>query len=281
VDQLELVTPLKNPRMQCPYYYHQHGFMVKFRVISEARIAEANISTMKNRFLAAKNLIVFNSKDVDEIEPDDAERRQLVTKYYDSVSRGVFTKKQQSLLKFCERSVVKIVKELLPAVNKFKTIESVLHSRDESKERQKLHHDLPTELDDSSALALVAFEPNTTFIMLKGSHTGVGVVGEDSYPRVYGLGVGDILIFHPALVHAGDRYSVSNLRAHYYVIDETKDYKLNLTYPLLVDVAKRGSDLLSLQEARDKKLRARHDRKQSAKRKRQESMTLNRKFREY
>jgi ectoine hydroxylase-related dioxygenase (phytanoyl-CoA dioxygenase family) len=259
MDELSSVTQLEAACMEYRCHYTQHGFMVRFKAIPEKLICDANIADMKTRFLSSNNHKVFNEQDVSQISETAAERRQLVTKHYSKVSRRGFSDKQKKLLRTCEGAVVEIVKELLPDVSAFKTIESVLYSRAGSKERQKPHVDLPETLNDCAALALIAFESNTTFIMFRGSHNMDDVVNRGHFPRIYGLGIGDILIFHPNLIHAGDRFSVSNLRLHYYVIDKTKNYTLNLTYSVEIDIGARMDLLTSYQEHRVVALKERRE----------------------
>jgi hypothetical protein len=284
VNGLQRISHLGLPKMQYSSHYHEHGFMVKFKAIPENLILAANIASMKDNFLASNNHIVFNAKDISQITAADAERRQLVTKHYEEVARSGFTKAQKNLLKRCEEIVTSIVANLLRDIDKFKTIESLLYSRDGSKERQKLHVDLADELKEIAALALVCLEPNTTFIMCRGSHKESLEPEVNNYPRIYGLSVGDVLIFHPNLIHAGDRYSKSNLRLHYYVIAEAAEYELNLTYPVEIDIR----DKVDVMMANVKHHENMNDcyglaleKKKKTKVKRQNAMLENRKKRKY
>jgi len=242
VQSLKGSTSLTANNIDYPSYYQQHGFIVHSKVIPKELIRAANIKNMKVVFSKGKAATIFNAKSVEKIDPKKAERKQLVTKHYKKMQRGGFNKAQKNLLKKCEAIVKKLVGKLLPAVKKLKTIESVLHSRHHSKERQKLHVDLDESFSESAALALVALEANTSFVMCRGTHLNpekFDNVGVSCLPRVYRMNIGDVLIFHPNLIHAGDKYTKSNLRLHYYVIDQTKDYKLNLTFPVHVNISKK------------------------------------------
>jgi len=150
--------------------------MIKYGVIPEEIIAAADIENMKTLFLDAEPQNVFNEKDIEDIDLEHAERKQLVTKHYRKVSRGCFTETQRKLLELCENTAVSVVARLLRTVKEFKTIESILYSRDGSQERQKLHADLSNVLACSAALVLVALEPGTTFIMCRGSHQESGIL---------------------------------------------------------------------------------------------------------
>jgi len=46
------------------------------------------------------------------------------------------------------------------------------------------------------------------------------------------LSKGDILFFHPCLIHAGDAYRNSNLRLHYYVFIKSAEWDINQAYLL-------------------------------------------------
>jgi len=244
--------------------------MVRFGAIDRNLITKAKIPDMKKRFEKAHNLIVFNQKDSSEIKREDAERFQIVTKHYSKMNRSIFSPEQKTLLTTCEMTTVDIVKQLINEETTFKTIESVLYSIKGSKERQKLHADLPTELESTAALAIMCLERNTKFIMLPGSHKGVGEVGTHSFPRIYQLNIGDILIFHPKLIHAGDRYRLSNLRIHYYVIPKTSKWKLNLTYlarPKVTGYIESLVNNVASQEHRVEGYEAKCEEKKSKKRK--------------
>jgi len=256
MQRLNKITLLRDPQMEYPSYYRQHGFMVRFNAIPESLIRAANISNMKQRLLRSTPHNVFNATDINENTTSESERKQLVTKHYSQILRDPFNAKQKTLLETCEETVVEIIGKLLPNIAKFKTIESVLHSQDKSKERQRPHVDLSDELDEYAALSLIALEPNTTFIMFRSSHKKIGELGADHFPRVYQLGLGDVLIFHPRLIHAGDRYEKSNLRLHYYVIDDTKEYELNLTYTVDLDVSAKVEMSLTNHELCDEALEA-------------------------
>jgi len=270
MNELKHVTMLNDPRMQHLNYYERHGFMVRFKAIDQNLITQANIRDMKKRFEKSENLIVFNQKESDEIPREDAERFQIVSKHYNKMNRKIFSPDQKLLLQICEATTVNIAKQLVGGDITFKTIESVLYSIKGSKERQKPHMDLPTELGPTAALAIICLEPNTKFIMLRGSHRGVGEVGINNFPRIYQLSVGDILFFHPNLIHAGDRYKSSNMRIHYYVVPESSNWELNLTYfarPEITGYIESLTENMSNQEQRVKGLEAKCEEKKSKKRK--------------
>ena len=173
-------------------------------------------------------------------------------------------------------TTVEIVQQLISEETTFKTIGSVLYNIKGSKERQKNHVDLPTELVSIAAFAIICLERNTKFIMLPRSHNGVGEVGTHNFPRIYQLNIGDTLIFHPKLIHAGNRYKLSNLRIHYYVIPETSNWKLNLTYlarPTITSYIDSLTKNVLGQEQRVKGFEAKCNEEKNKKRKREDHCT--------
>jgi len=94
-----------------------------------------------------------------------------------------------------------------------------------------------------------------------------------NFPRIYQLNVGDILIFHPNLIHAGDRYKLSNMRVHYYVIPKSSKWKLNLTYlsrPKITGYIEFLTKNVANQEERVKGLEAKCEERKNKKRKQDE-----------
>jgi len=252
--------------------------MVKYGAISRKLIRAANLKDMKARFLRSNPRAVFNSNNVEHIKVEDAERFQLVTKEYEKVQRGAFTRAQRKLLETCEAEVLKVVQDLLPEIPHFKTIESILYSRDGSVERQKLHADLDDTMAESGALALVALEPHTTFIMCGGSHSNPEILETRNvhcFPRVYELSVGDILIFHPNLVHAGDKFPKSNMRVHYYVLDQVSQYELDVSYHVDVNITDKFFAMVKGQERRMEGSKIARKNKATAKQKRSRIGAMN------
>jgi len=41
-------------------------------------------------------------------------------------------------------------------------------------------------------------------------------------------------------INTRDKYTKPKLRVHYYVMDQTKDYELNLTFPVHVNISKKS-----------------------------------------
>jgi ectoine hydroxylase-related dioxygenase (phytanoyl-CoA dioxygenase family) len=80
-------------------------------------------------------------------------------------------------------------------------------------------------------LCLLALEADTTILLTRKTHVK-GFDKQNYAVGRYELSVGDILLFHPLLIHAGDAYHNSNLRLHYYVFRENTNWQINRTYLL-------------------------------------------------
>jgi hypothetical protein len=225
-------------------YFERHGFMVRHKAIPEALIQAADIIDMKTRFLNSDNLIVFNQEDSHLISRDSAQRLQLITKQFGEVLRSDFSATQVELLVTCEENTVLIAGEILNSAGGLKSVETVLYSTDNADQRQRLHTDLPKTLKNKAVLAFVCLEPDTTIVMLRSSHKKNGDLGVDTFPGVFRLSVGDILLFHPNLIHAGDRYSRSNLRLHYYVMETAARWRIDTTYTLKLKISDKLEDIL-------------------------------------
>jgi len=116
---------------------------------------------------------------------------------------------------------------VLPKANKDSDfVVSLLHSPEGSKDIQLPHRDLDDLYDrhgnlvravdpKQAFLLLVALEDNTSLLVYLGSHRENN---QTKIPRRIGLNRGDVIRFHPRLVHAGDHYATANTRMHYYIM---------------------------------------------------------------
>ena len=135
---------------------------------------------------------------------------------------------------------------MLPPNSHLTATETILSSRDGSETIQDPHCDLDEEYDGTALLAFVAIHPDTTIIIYPGSHKIHEHLQPDYPPRRYALEVGDTLLFHPRLIHCGDRYPESNIRIHYYIFAEPRLVWDNITFPL------RDGELPLLEMARNR-----------------------------
>jgi hypothetical protein len=208
--------------------------MVSRGAIPLALIREANIMNMKSNFMTCPAVHqVFKDGPVEEINEELPRRLQLVTKEYNSYNASMFNESPRSLLNFCEAKVKKLAAELLgQEEGNMKTVESVLYSEDNLADPQDPHRDLPKRYADSSVCAFLCIEKGSTFLMARETHKENEKKVIRRYMGRYQIGVGDILFFHPRLIHAGDSYVKSNMRLHYYIMPKGSRWKVNETYLL-------------------------------------------------
>jgi hypothetical protein len=224
--------------------------MVKFGAISKTRIAAANIADMKRRFKNSnRKTRVFNENPSDAADYSANSRQQIVTKEYLADHRGFLNVEQRDFLNYCEETVKRLADEVLkfkyPEVDKgLKVVESLLYIPSMSQDIQIPHRDLESRYADKAVLCLLALEEETTILLTRETHVQ-GFSNQHYAVGRYGLSVGDILLFHPLLVHAGDAYHDSNLRLHYYVFRGNTRWRINRTY--LLD--KKQIEMLRASEA--------------------------------
>jgi len=237
VDNLGDPFPLVGKHLESYSRYWNLGYMVKFGAISKARIAAANIADMKRRFKNSnRKTRVFNENPSDAADYSTNSRQQIVTKEYQADKRNFLNKEQREFLSYCEETVKRLADEILkfkyPEVDKgLKVVESLLYSPSMNQDIQIPHRDLAPRYADKAVLCLLALEEETTILLTRGTHVA-GFNNQHYAVGRYGLSAGDILFFHPLLIHAGDAYHDSNLRLHYYVFRGNTRWKINRTYLL-------------------------------------------------
>jgi ectoine hydroxylase-related dioxygenase (phytanoyl-CoA dioxygenase family) len=209
--------------------------MVQQGALSLARIESANIASMKQHFRKSglgSNVFFDNPFDPADLEHNS--RQQIVTKEYGKVNRDFLTATQKKFLAYCERTVKATAAAILAYkdVNKkLKVVESLLYSAAMNQEIQVPHRDLEDNYAESAVLCLLALEEETTILLTKGTHE-MDYDRRNYFISRYELSKGDILFFHPCLIHAGDAYRNSNLRLHYYVFVKSAEWDINQTYLL-------------------------------------------------
>jgi ectoine hydroxylase-related dioxygenase (phytanoyl-CoA dioxygenase family) len=250
VDNIGDPFPLTGKRLESYSRYWNLGYMVKFGAISKARIAAANIADMKHRFTHSnRKTRVFNENPSNVTDYSTNSRQQIVTKEYHVDQRNFLNAEQREFLNYCEETVKRLADEILkfkhPEVDKdLKVVESLLYSPSMNQDIQIPHRDLAPRYADKAILCLLALEEETTILLTRGTHIK-GFKDQNYAVGRYELSVGDILFFHPLLIHAGDAYRNSNLRVHYYVFRGNTKWKINRTY--LLD--KKQIEMLRASEA--------------------------------
>ena len=162
-----------------------------------------------------------------------AERRQLLTKILQDDYRDYFFDDEFcDFLKRSEDRVLTYARDMLPIHHELLTTETVLSSKSGSMTIQDPHCDLSSTYVGKALLAFIAIQPNTTIILYPGSHRIHERLLQEYLPRRYSLEPGDILLFHPRLIHCGDRYPESNIRLHYYIFAQPRLRWRDITFPV-------------------------------------------------
>ena len=131
-----------------------------------------------------------------------------------------------------EYRVLTYARDMLPIHHELLTTETVLFSKSQSMTIQDPHCDLASAYVGKALLAFVSIQPNTTIILYPGSHRIHEQLLQDYPPRRYALEPGDILLFHPRIIHCGDRYPESNIRLHYNIFAQPSLRWRDITFPV-------------------------------------------------
>jgi len=202
-----------------PEFYERRGVQLL------GRIAEWSLPNDEELAKLAKMVTDKEDDGVPTFEKDQGKegfRRQLVLAKNSLVrvsgeanGLGPLTRVHEGVLSVLPRSITK-----------FDFLITLLHSPAGSADIQLPHRDLDIITDDSGKvvralqpeetfLLLVALQDNTTLLVYFGSHIPNNRI---KVPHRVSLSRGEVLRFHPQLIHSGDRYTVANTRVHYYVM---------------------------------------------------------------
>lgn len=108
---------------------------------------------------------------------------------------------------------------------------SLLYSSPNSRTVQVPHHDMhDSENPDTNFLLLAALVDYTSFILFMGSHKRGKEINNCLPPKRLILNRGEVLMFHPRLIHSGDVFNHKNVRIHYYVHPATRTFINDSTY---------------------------------------------------
>jgi len=207
-------------------YYEVHGFRVLSTTQSVLDLQKKNFDAMR-RLLASKKATAIFDRDVGE----PATRRQI------NIYEHGFAPNQkwQTDLRFL-LPIDGEVKRLTPCQHEeMEFLPSLLYSPGSDEDIIQLpHNDLPPAMQDPRAfLLLVALMDNTSILLLHRSHRETAACGDFSRltPVRILLSKGDVVMFHPRLVHAGDIYRQENIRLHYYVLPKEMQLRDVTDYP--------------------------------------------------
>ena len=247
--QLEVAHPVAKSSDRISYF-DRNGFCV-FRCndcLDSLPEQMQLVQNLKAEFENTYFQIIFNNGRVrSNANRAMAERRQLMTKILENDRRDDYF--DEPFCDFLSRTEVRVLqhaRNMLPQEHGLVTTETILSSKANSRTIQDPHCDLSDRYVGKALLAFVAIQPNTTIIIYPGSHRIHEGLQEDYPPQRYALNVGDILIFHPRLIHCGDRYSDSNIRLHYYIFAVPRLRWRNITFPV------RDGELALMRITRDR-----------------------------
>jgi hypothetical protein len=260
--ELDVAHEITNPRSDTRSFYELNGFTLHRGFpggfpFNQQPAEITLVQRLKQEFQQTDYEIVFNTGQANRAR---SQRRQLLTKVLeDDYRRDYFDREVDTFLFNTERRVIQFAQRFLPAEHEILTTETLLFSVDGADVIQDPHCDLGDRHVGKALLAFVAIEPNTTIILYPGTHRILEDLDRDYPPKRYSLNVGDVLLFHPRLIHCGDRYLHSNLRLHYYIFAHPRLTWRNITFPL------RNGELPLIQSTynqvhhRDNRLVGRHN----------------------
>ena len=234
--ELNIAHSITNPNCHRMSYFNRNGFCI-FRTGDGYARSPADcqlVQRLKNAFELTDFEVVFNEGVArTRANRARAERRQLLTKILEDDYRDIyFDDEFRDFLWHSEYRVLGFARNMLPNDHQLLTTETILSSRAGSTTIQDPHCDLTSFYVGKALLAFVAIQPNTTIILYPGSHNIHQRLQADYAPRRYALDPGDILIFHPRLIHCGDRYAENNIRLHYYIFAQPRLRWRNITFPV-------------------------------------------------
>ena len=207
------------------YHYDRFGFMLLPDIPSPSKIFNRNFINFWTKLLKSgpvENL--FNQ----EFDVFTQERRQIRP-----------LENPEYLNKHCPAEVLQNMKKIneyilsiIPSrTNPAQLYPSYLYSKAKGSP-QVPHSDLLSFSDPKQEfLLLIGVQDTTSLIVFPRSHL---VELDSNYrfcPLRISLSPGQILMFHPRLLHAGDKYTRSNLRIHYYVLNTLESLKNTTVQP--------------------------------------------------
>ena len=226
---------ITNPSAHTPSFYRRYGYCFFRNALT--RWADSNRSLARIRTEFDNNSesfgIVRNDKPTRKTaNRPRSERRQIISKTpNDNWRSDYFGNRCELFLDAIQDNVRNCASQFLPHDHELLFTETLLFSRDGSNTIQDPHADLDSTYSGKAILAFVALEPGTTLFVYPGTHH-IDTSGRRQYlPQHILFDVGDIFLFHPSLLHCGDRYVESNLRLHYYIFASPDIIWDNVTFP--------------------------------------------------
>ena len=193
-------------------YYAEHGFRVLGRIKGTDALRRAQYASLFKLMKSDRSREIF-----DEDVGEPGRRRQ-----FNLHSEGYSNENQPAYNISFMLPIHEEVTELAPGIkSQCRFFPSLLYSPGEGDFIQPPHFDLPKKRNtDNKFLLLVALMDHTTIIVFRKSHKEhytYDNIANCTPVRII-LNKGEVLQFHPNLVHCGDAYEARNVRLHYYVL---------------------------------------------------------------
>ena len=228
-------TRITHQYAHTPSFYRRHGYCLFRNVLSNQPDPNRFLARIRDEFDNNSESfgIVVNDKPVRRTaNRTRSERRQIVSEILNEDWRCEYFNEQVARhLNEIQSNVRICAQRFLPNEHELLFTETLLFSRSGSNTIQDPHADLDPIYSGTAILAFVALEPGTTLFVYPGTHR-IDTSGRTQYlPQRILFDVGDIFLFHPSLLHCGDRYVESNLRLHYYIFARPRFIWANVTFP--------------------------------------------------
>ena len=214
-------TRIINPYAHTPSFYRRYGYCLFRSALTRWPDPDRFLARIRTEFNDNNESfgIVINDRPTRRTaNRARSERRQIISKTPNDKWRSdYFGDSCEFLLNQIQYSVRDCALQFLPHNHELLFTETLLFSRDGSDTIQDPHAHLEPTYSGTAILAFVALEPRTILFVYPGTHR-IDTSGRTLYlPQRILFDVGDIFLFHPNLLHCGDRYAESNLRLHYYI----------------------------------------------------------------
>ena len=209
-----------------PRYYEENGFMLLPRLPQADEILTRNfIKQWTNIMISGASERLFNR----EFNKFTEERKQFRPLLDPEYTKKITSKSMSIVQEKLEEHILQI----LPDQAKSSLLYPSFLYSSANGEPQVPHSDLSIFTHpDEEFLLLVALHGVTTIIVFPRSHVPAPKSRYRYCPLRLSLEPGEILRFHPKLLHSGDKYSENNLRLHYYVLKSLDSLKNSTTKPL-------------------------------------------------
>jgi hypothetical protein len=216
-------------------FFRKNGFCLFKSAFFRQENHQETISNIKRRLAKLDVNFVFNKRQTStNLTEKNAQRIQFITKEFrDTNRRDMFSAEAKNLMQGVHEKALQLASSFFPnGSTQFGSKETILLSKINSDQIQVRHTDLGEEYVGKAILAFGIIDSNTTLIIYPGSHE-MGNSNKDKYrPVRFGFDVGDIVLFHPLLIQASDKYHYSNIRLHYYLLNQTESDIEDITYPV-------------------------------------------------